>query len=132
MVSENIEGIQPSDSERTIGGTGKLTCIFTSHGAFNEIAWSYTNTKDISQATRVYFYTNDGIGQSAGHLKDRSNHSDTSNSFSLIIYNLQTSDDGTYRCTRASSTVMSANITLQTICKYINYNYVSNLNLSNV
>ena len=83
-----------------------------SQHSFNEIAWSYTNTSDISQAKRVYFYNKDGNVESDGHLIGRSNHSDTNTSFSLLIYNLRASDEGLYVCSRTGTSVLSANITL--------------------
>ena len=118
FLSESIVGIPPSDSERTIGENGKLTCMFTSKYKFNAIHWDYSNTSDTSQGyTPVYFYNIDGLVQSSRHLLNRSTHSDTNNSFSLIIHNLEKSDDGIYLCRRVSATVMSANVTLKTICK---------------
>ena len=118
FLSESIVGIPPSDSERTIGQNGKLTCMFTSKYKFNAIHWGYYNTSDTSQGyTRVYYYDIYGSEESAEHLLNRSTHRDTNNSFSLIIHNLEKSDDGIYLCRRLSVKAMSANVTLKTICK---------------
>ena len=95
----------PAPDDIKLGSEGRVSCHYTPGSVpYSSGEWLYKKNKDDPTFERVYYYEATGFNRSYRHLLNRATHIHTNTEMTLVIDNLNETDDGFYRGTLTAGT----------------------------
>ena len=96
----------PAPDDIKLGSEGRVSCLYTPGSVPYSVGeWLYKKNKDDPTFERVYLYEANGNNRSYRHLLNRATHIHTNSEMTLVIGNLNETDDGFYKGTVIAGTI---------------------------